>query len=133
MTYIIVKCKMKKNKTILSFFIVRRRGRDRMVVGFTTTYAIGVYHHWCCGIDPAQGEVHTLCDEVCQWLAAGRWFSPGPLVSSTNKTEILLKVALNTMKTKTKPYCSWYFFMTKYSHFALKLVVPFITITRQPE
>jgi len=23
-----------------------RRGRDRMVVGFTTTYAIGAYHHW---------------------------------------------------------------------------------------
>jgi hypothetical protein len=22
-----------------------RRGRDRMVVGFTTTYTIGVYHH----------------------------------------------------------------------------------------
>jgi hypothetical protein len=22
-----------------------RRGRDRMVVGFTTTYAINVYHH----------------------------------------------------------------------------------------
>ena len=22
-----------------------RRGRDRMVVGFTTTYAIGVYYH----------------------------------------------------------------------------------------
>jgi hypothetical protein len=22
-----------------------RRGRDRMVVGFTTTYAISVYHH----------------------------------------------------------------------------------------
>jgi len=21
------------------------RGRDRMVVGFTTTYAIGAYHH----------------------------------------------------------------------------------------
>jgi hypothetical protein len=38
-------------------------------------------------------------NEVCQWLAAGQWFS---LVSSTNKTnrhditEILLKVALNT-------------------------------------
>jgi hypothetical protein len=34
----------------------------------------------------------------------GQWFSPGPLVSSTNKTdchdiaEILLKVALNTNK-----------------------------------
>jgi hypothetical protein len=45
----------------------------------------------------------TLCDEVCQWLATGQWFSPGTLVSSTNKadchdiTEILLKVALNTI------------------------------------
>jgi len=26
----------------------------------------------------------TLCDNVCQWLATGRWFSPGPRVSSTN-------------------------------------------------
>ena len=24
-----------------------RRGRDRMVVGFTTTYAISAYHQWC--------------------------------------------------------------------------------------
>jgi hypothetical protein len=24
------------------------RDRDRMVVGFTTTYAISAYHHWCC-------------------------------------------------------------------------------------
>ena len=45
----------------------------------------------------------TLCDEVCQWLVTGQWFSPGPPVSSTNKTdhhdipEMLLKVALNTM------------------------------------
>ena len=43
-----------------------------------------------------------------QWLATGRWFSPGILVSSTNKidhhdvTEILLKVVLNT-KNQTKP------------------------------
>jgi hypothetical protein len=29
----------------------------------------------------------TLCDKVCQWLATGRWFSPGPPVSSTNKTD----------------------------------------------
>ena len=42
----------------------------------------------------------TLCDKDCQWLATGLWFSP---VSSTNKTdshditEILLKVALNTL------------------------------------
>jgi len=24
-----------------------RHGCDRMVVGFTTTYAISSYHHWC--------------------------------------------------------------------------------------
>jgi len=41
----------------------------------------------------------TLCDKVCQWLAAGRWFYPGPPVSSIHDiTEILLKVALNTIK-----------------------------------
>ena len=45
----------------------------------------------------------TLCDRVCQWLATDRWFSQGPPVSITNKTdrhdiaEILLKVALNTI------------------------------------
>ena len=39
----------------------------------------------------------TLCDKVCQWLAAGLWFSPCSPVSFTNKPEILLKVALNTI------------------------------------
>jgi len=34
-----------------------------------------------------RGVLHTtLCDEVCQSLAAGRWFSPGTPVSSINKT-----------------------------------------------
>jgi hypothetical protein len=28
-----------------------------------------------------------MCDKVCQLLVAGRWFSPGTLVSSTNKTD----------------------------------------------
>ena len=58
-----------------------RRGRDHMVVGFT-----------------------TLCDKVCQGLATGRWFSSSSPVSSTNKTDrhditdILLKLALSTIK-----------------------------------
>ena len=45
----------------------------------------------------------TLCDKVCLWLAAGQWFSLGTPLSPNNKTdlhnitEILLKVALNTM------------------------------------
>jgi hypothetical protein len=51
----------------------------------------------------------TLCDKVCQWLAADLWFSPGTMVSSTNKTdrhditEVLLKEALNTIN-QTYPF-----------------------------
>jgi len=46
----------------------------------------------------------TLCDKGCQWLTTGWWFSLGPPVCSTNKTdhhdiaEILLKVGLNIIK-----------------------------------
>jgi hypothetical protein len=53
------------------------------------------------------------CLTVCQWLAAGRWFSPGILVSSTNEidrhdvTERLLKVALNTI-TQTYYISFWW-------------------------
>jgi hypothetical protein len=39
-----------------------RRGRDRMVVGFTTTCAISAYQQfrsWRNGLDT------TLCDKVC--------------------------------------------------------------------
>jgi hypothetical protein len=49
----------------------------------------------------------SLCNKVCQWLTAGRWFSLGTPVSSTNKTnrhgitEILLKVALSTINLPT--------------------------------
>jgi hypothetical protein len=47
-------------------------------------------------------------DKVYQLLANGRWFSPGTPASSTTKTgrhdiaDILLKVALNTMKQTNK-------------------------------
>jgi hypothetical protein len=79
------------------------RGRDRMVVGFTTTCAISVYYHWSCELKSCswRGVLDTtLCDKVCQRLAIDWWFS---LVSSTNKTdhhvitELFLKVALNTI------------------------------------
>jgi len=82
------------------------RGRDRLVVGFTTTYAIRAYHHKHCEFESRswRGVLDTtLCDKVCQSLVLGGWFSPGTPVSSTNKTdlhditEILLKVALNTI------------------------------------
>ena len=54
-------------------------------------------------------DLAAASDKVYQLLAHGRWFSPGTLASSTTKTghhditEILLKVALNTIKqTKVK-------------------------------
>ena len=58
---------------------------------------------------PCSGKVYLIQHYVikfnkdCQLLAAGQWFSPGTPISSTNKTdlhditEILLKVALNTI------------------------------------
>jgi hypothetical protein len=88
-----------------------------MVVGFTTTYAIGAYHHWCCEFESCSGRgvLNTsLCDKVCQWLVTDLWFSSGTAVSSTNKTDchdiakILLKVALSTIKpNQTKTLKSW--------------------------
>ena len=56
-----------------------------MVVGFTTTYAISAYHHWRCELESCswRGVLDTtVCDEVCQWIATGQWFSPGIPVSS---------------------------------------------------
>ena len=49
-------------------------------------------------------SIWSLCDKVCQWLATGRWFSPGVPVSSNRTdrhdiTEILLKIALSTINS----------------------------------
>jgi hypothetical protein len=71
-------------------------GRDRMVVGFTTTYmqsvpitikVVSSTRSWRRVFDT------TLCDKVCQRFATGQLFSP---VFSTNETdrhitEIMLK------------------------------------------
>jgi hypothetical protein len=49
----------------------------------------------------------ALCDKVCQWLMTGLWGTP---VSSTNDiTDILLKVALNTITLTLHfgNYCCW--------------------------
>ena len=45
------------------------RVRDHMVVGFTTKYAISVYHNESCEFEPRSWEDIldiTLCDKVCQ-------------------------------------------------------------------
>ena len=63
----------------------------------------------------------TLCDNVCQWLAASRWFSPGNPVSPTNKTdrhnitEILVKVALNAINQTKPKYISKYSALNDFS------------------
>jgi hypothetical protein len=44
-------------------------GRDRMLVGFTTTYAISVYHHKRCKFESRSGEVYAIqlyVIKVCQ-------------------------------------------------------------------
>ena len=80
-----------------------RHGRDRMVVVFTTTYAISAE------VDEVYSIQHYVI-KVCQWLAIGKWFSSGSPVSSTNKTdrhditEILLKVALNIINQTNQLY-----------------------------
>jgi len=46
-----------------------RCGRDRLVVGFITTYAISAYHNLHCKFDyySCRGVLDTtLCDKVCQ-------------------------------------------------------------------
>ena len=60
-----------------------RGGRDRMVVRFITTYAICLspLKLWV-RIPLRRGVLDTTwCDQVCQWLATGRWFSPCTPVS----------------------------------------------------
>ena len=93
----------------IAFWIVGvHRGCDCIVVGFTTTYAIGAYHRLSCEFElhPLKGILYTtLCDKVCQRLITGGWLSPGTLVS--NKTdchdiiEMLLEVVLNTINQPT--------------------------------
>jgi hypothetical protein len=36
------------------------RGSDRMVVGYTTTYAISAYHHKRCEFEPRSGEMYSI-------------------------------------------------------------------------
>jgi hypothetical protein len=41
---------------ILHTFFRGRRGRDRIIVGFKTIYAISAYHHWCCEFESRSGR-----------------------------------------------------------------------------
>ena len=65
-------------KEILELFLTHKgslidsrghRGRDHMVVGFITAYAISGYHHLSCEFEfHSRQGMHdtTLCDKVCR-------------------------------------------------------------------
>jgi hypothetical protein len=82
-----------------------RRGRDRMVVGFTT-YVISAYHHWCCEIESrsGRGAQHYVVKFVSALQQVGGFLRifrfPPPI--KLNITEILLKVALSNTKQAKK-------------------------------
>jgi hypothetical protein len=65
--------------------------RDRMVVGFTTTYAISPYHHKRCEFEPHWGEVYSIKHYVIKFVSDLRQVSghfdielnPGPIENST--------------------------------------------------
>jgi hypothetical protein len=47
----------KHNDELFNLYVLKgHRGRDRMVVGLTTTYAISVYHRWCCEFESRSGR-----------------------------------------------------------------------------
>jgi hypothetical protein len=45
-----------------------RHCRDRMVVGFTTTYAISAYYHYHCEFESRSGGCtrYNVSDKICQ-------------------------------------------------------------------
>jgi hypothetical protein len=127
-----------------SIYLRGHLGLDHMVVGFTTTYAISAYHHWCCEFESWSGrgvqhyeynyyfvelsiylklevccaffflEIHiSQCSFFFNQLFSNEpsknllvtcdrsmvfRFPPPIITDRHNITEILLKVALNTIK-----------------------------------
>ena len=74
---------------------------DRMVVCFTTTNAIGAYHHWCCWFESRFGRdvQHYVIKFVSDLLQVNGFLQfPLPIKLTHEISEILLKVALSTIK-----------------------------------
>jgi len=80
-----------------------RRGRDRMVVGFTTTYAISAYNHWCCEFESLSGRgvQHYVIKFVSGFRQVG-----GFLRVISFLPPIKLSATLNPIKQINKSYMS---------------------------
>jgi hypothetical protein len=81
-----------------------------MVVGFTTIYAISVYHHWRCDFESRSGEMYSKQQYVIKFVSDLRQVGgflrvlrfPPPIKHDHHDiTEILLKGALNTINQYT--------------------------------
>jgi hypothetical protein len=86
-----------------------------MVVGFTATYAISAYHHWCCEFESLSGEVYSIQHYVMKFVSdlpqvggSLQVLQFPPLIKVT--APILLKVALNTIN-QTNQYADSIFYM----------------------
>ena len=83
-----------------------RRGRDCMVVGFTTIYAISTYHHYRCEFESISGQVYSIQHCVIKFVSDLRQvggfllvprFPPPMKTDCHDIPEILLKVTVNTL------------------------------------
>ena len=56
-----------------NYYYTKHRGcRDRMVVGFTTIYAISAYHHKRCEFESCSGEVYSIQHYVIKFVSGLR-------------------------------------------------------------
>ena len=85
-------------------------GLDHMVVGFITTYAISCYQHQR-ELESQSSEVYSIQHYVIKFVSDLQqvggylwvlWFPPPIKLTATIITEILLKVALNTITLTSK-------------------------------
>jgi hypothetical protein len=104
------------NPSLNNFWFVDKTNKDKLIMKLSGAVTISIWTKkvvWTCT---------TLYDKFCQWLATGGWFSPGTLVSSTNKTdrhaitEICLKMALLTIKQTIKTDHELHTFMSDTSY-----------------
>jgi hypothetical protein len=80
-----------------------------MVVGFTTTCVNSAYHHWCCEFESrsGRGEYYYVIKCFSDLRQVGSFLRvlqlPPPMKTDRHDiTEILLRVALNTIKQPNK-------------------------------
>ena len=56
----------------VSNLIKGHRGRDRIIVGFTTTYAISAYHHQSCELEFRSGVMYSIQHYVIKFVSVLR-------------------------------------------------------------